>query len=171
MLLADAAPSAWHEVLFGAAGNLIGGFGATLLWWAATLWAQRRQLNTAITQKRNAISLEAAKIRAWLRLVKEEPERASATLPARSSQVLSAVVRLGPDVTGGRSLEPMLGELEHRLGMVEAAAARLFAATTGIATAMRGNEQEVERIRQSLPLEAGKALGALDAFEGVVLKC
>jgi hypothetical protein len=162
-------PTVWQEIFYGAAGNLIGGFIATLLWWVAMLWWERRKQLTAVRQKRNAIAIEVAKVRAWLRLLKEDPDRASVALPSRASQVLGTLIRLGPDITPGRSLEPALGDVEHRLGMVEIATTRFFAATMGIATAMRGNEAEVDFIRRQLSIEADKALESLSHFEQTVL--
>ena len=165
----DCAPSAWTEVMTGAAGNLVGGFGATLLWWLATLIWERRRLAAAVGQKRNAIALEIAKTRAWLRLLKEDSARAATSLSGRGSGVLAALVRLGPELTPGQSLEPQLGEVEHRLGMVEAAAMRLFVSTTGMATALRDNEGELEELRKALSSEADAGVVALKNFEQAVL--
>lgn len=158
-------PTAWHEVIVGALGNLLGGFAATLLWWCCSSWLDRRRRLAARAQKRNAIALETAKIRGWLRLIIQDPDRASAGLPDRSSQVLSALVRLGPDLGQGRSLEPSLAILEHRLGMVEAAAMRLFVSTAGVAAALRGNDDDLDQLKEALPREAEKALAALGDFE------
>ncbi len=167
----DAAPSAWAEVFIGAAGNLIGGFGATVLWWLVWRRSERRRLQDAVAQKRNAISLEIAKIRAWLRLLKEDANRASTTFSGRGAGVLGALVRLGPDLTPGRSLEPQLGEVEHRLGMVEAAATRLFVATTGAATALRGPQidEELSQLPKILGKEADAATMALQNFEQALI--
>jgi hypothetical protein len=131
-------------------------------------WEQKR-LADALAQKRNAIAIEIFKIRSFLNLMKEHAGPASATLPNRSSSVLAALIRLGPDLTPGRSLEPQLAELEYRLGRVEATAARLFVSTTGIATAMRGNERELEELRKSLSSETESALSALKSFEQAVI--
>jgi len=165
----EAAPSAWAEVFVGAAGNLIGGFAASVLWWLVWLRFERRRSRDAVAQKKNAIALEVAKTRAWLRLLKEDTNRASPTLAGRGAGVLGALVRLGPDIAPGRSLEPQLGELEHRLGMVEAAAARLFVSTTGPATALRGNEDELEELPKIVASEASAAMKALGEFERSVL--
>jgi hypothetical protein len=117
------------------------------------------------TQKRNAIALEIIKIRGWLQLIIDSPARASQTQTIRTSLALPALVRLGPSISSKESLEPCLAELEHRLGMVEAAAAGLFNSTTGIATALRGNEVDIDKLQEVLRSEATKAMKALLSFE------
>lgn len=164
----EVVPSAWAEVFIGAAGNLIGGFAAAVLWWLVWLRFERRRGQDAVAQKRNAIALEIAKIQALLRLLKADANRASITFAGRGAGVLGALVRLGPDLTPGRSLEPQLAEVEHRMGMVEAAAVRLFVSTTGLAVALRGNEDELEQLPRIVASEADAALEALQKFEGAL---
>lgn len=168
-LIECAEPSALADVLIGATGNLLGGAAVTLLWWGVTSCTQRRRKSADLEQKRNAIAIEIAKIRAWLRLLKSDVDRASTSVFGRGLGALGALVRVGPQLISDGSLEPTLGELEHRISMVDAAASRLFVLTTGVATAMRGNEEELEQLRRTVQSEADAATKALNDFEQEVL--
>lgn len=162
--------SVWAPILVGAAGNLLGGAAVTGLWWLVTQRQEKAREQRGRLQKSRAIALEVAKILAWLRLLREDAARASAVPPGGRTGTLAALVRLGPEIVTTSSLEPLLGEAEHRLGMVEAAASRLFASTAGaIASAMRGNEEELEELRASLSREAAAAELAVKALEAAVV--
>jgi hypothetical protein len=166
----ESGPSAMEQVWIGAAGNLIGGFLALVLWQIAVYWNGRKRHADLVNQKRASIAIELGKLRTYLRLLIENTDYISSTIPNRSSTVLAAIVRLGPDLTPGRSIEPQLGEMEIAISRVEIIASRLFLATTGIAMAMNGVAAEITKLQDSLKAEAENSLSKIADFEQAIIK-
>ncbi|HEX2839557.1 MAG TPA: hypothetical protein VHN77_15675 [Phycisphaerales bacterium] len=165
--------AAWCEgtdLLRGALSDFAGGLAATIVWWAAWILHNRSQQAKQRLQKRQSISIEVALLLAWLRTLESEPSRGVTTFAHRGVTALSALVRLGPDITPGRSLEPSLGELEHRVAVVEALATRLFVETTGIARAMTDDTDLVSALKVSLTEAITEAKTSLKKFESAFMQ-
>ncbi|MBC7785158.1 MAG: hypothetical protein H7144_15085 [Burkholderiales bacterium] len=163
-------PSAWWEIFVGASGNLVGGFGATLLWWFATLAIDKRREKRQRAQKREAIEAELTKLGAWLRLVQLGDDRANSFLGINSASTLAALLRIGPSLADDQSsFEPQLTELEYAITLVTTTLNHINGMTSGMASAMRGIETELQEQRDVLLRNIQFAASALEQFEKAVL--
>lgn len=149
--------------------NFLGGVAVTALWWIVTLVNDRLRLRKELQKKRESAVLEIARIRAALILLKNDPDRAASPWPARSAATLAALVRLGPSLLETSSVEPALADLENRLQRVDLIASHYHLAVSGTAQALRGNEQNVEDLREELVRLIEAANRGLSAFEKLVV--